>query len=500
MSVYYPQAAVQLIVLWENFDRSETFEQTEEELFGKPYSLPVQAKSVRVEVNDYTEADTFDMVIDYKQFPFDPRTMRSVQVTIWMQDVSPGQEGIKPSRENLIYLGFADEESISFDENNREVRLSGRDYTSLLIDFTRLRIDRLDAAGKVVGSRTAPKLSNPANGFLYKPIDEVFRKLLAENRATRDLLVQTRLNRSPPLVLPADLNQLSNTSYWNIMSTIVARKALILFVEKDTIVIRDARNLYDTEDVVQLVYGRNIKNLEYGRMIGRQRDFNIRIRAPFPNQKGVLVKHLPRDAQSARFKRLFGVKGSKGEFVKQDYKKQMIDVKGNPYFVDGDFIDHNVANIGSEKELIALGEKVYEEISRQQLEGSLTTMEMEFARFTGKTRVQSSISFKDLTFGTAIELVIDQDDLTAIQGLSDKQQREQYLLRKGFPATVASAFATSLGRVKYRFYLVSYSIDLSESGFQIDMGFINFIELPEVQRTVSLTPTLADTIGASLNT
>ena len=153
MGIYYPQAAVSLRILFENFEPvgSEAFEASERASLNKPVTINVLARSVRVDINDYTEADSCSITLDYKQFPFDPRAIRSLGITIYMantQGLSNHNEILPTDKEaeqiekgtlksNVVFVGFADEQGISLDES-RTVNIEGRDFTSLFIDRRRL--------------------------------------------------------------------------------------------------------------------------------------------------------------------------------------------------------------------------------------------------------------------------------------------------------------------------------------------------------------------------
>ena len=110
MGVYFPQATAILRVRWEN-------EKSTNSSFEEVSDLPILCKSVKVAINDYTQADTFEIEVDYKNFPFDPRCIRAVAVTIAMEDtkrifnednslkyIVPRIDGTNP---NVVFVGFA---------------------------------------------------------------------------------------------------------------------------------------------------------------------------------------------------------------------------------------------------------------------------------------------------------------------------------------------------------------------------------------------------------
>ena len=100
MSYYYPQAAVKLRIL------PEDFQLTSDASLQLPIEVIVQAKKLTVTRNDYKTTDTFNMTIDYKNFPFDPRTIRACGVIIYMQDMGQGGQKLVPSQANAVFSGF----------------------------------------------------------------------------------------------------------------------------------------------------------------------------------------------------------------------------------------------------------------------------------------------------------------------------------------------------------------------------------------------------------
>jgi len=140
VTYYHPQAVASLRILLEDNGASDP-------TLKQEYNLNITPKSLRVTINDYTKADTFSMELDYKNFPFDPRTIRAVGVSIFIEDqktlwdtnrqefkIIEPKSDTPTEASNAIFLGFADDDSIRFDEDDRTVTLEGRDFTALLID------------------------------------------------------------------------------------------------------------------------------------------------------------------------------------------------------------------------------------------------------------------------------------------------------------------------------------------------------------------------------
>jgi hypothetical protein len=179
MSIYYPQASVKLRVTWEDFG-------TGSKVLNETSDIDIVCKSINVERNDYSEADTVKLTIDYKAFPFDPRCVRACGISVFMQNrekhfdkdgrevrIVPNDLDIDKEGANKVFIGFADESSIRFDTESKTISIEGRDYTALLIDAKRINTSPIP---------------------LSKPIDQVIQDLLNEQLAYFLILRRTKKN------------------------------------------------------------------------------------------------------------------------------------------------------------------------------------------------------------------------------------------------------------------------------------------------------------------
>ncbi len=479
MSVYYPQGALVLVVTWENFEGDpETTRQS---------TLSVLAKDFTVELNSYEEADTFNATLDYKSFPFDPRTIRAIQVTVCMDNMGSNynsetglRQVIIPQKENIIFLGFVDEESISFDDSNQSVSIEGRDYTSLFIDVKR---------------------SRPYPLPLKKRIDLIIQDLINEQQSTEKIILDLRgltktdlptlskvasnLNKST-----GNKNPKKNETYWDIIKGIVRRSGLITYIDRDKLVLTKPQNIYDKNKKIQMIYGYNLKGLDFKRKIGRRKAQNVRVYSALPERKGKVSIMIPRDAISKDFIDKFGNREITVEQYDSEGKKIEKPKKA-------EVLSFSVPDVMSKRHLIKIGEGIFENISRQQLEGRMATKDMLFVQKKEAIRPDTkpefdTVDFKNFRVGTGVEILIEKDDLEKIKSTKAIEDRIIYLLEKGYPTEVATEFANSLSKPKYLFYTKAVKFSLSESdGFSIDIDFINFIELDNKifgRKTVGITP------------
>ena len=467
MPVYYPQGVITLRVLLEDFG-----EKTNTKLQNL-HTFSVVARTLKVHLNDYTEADTFEASLDYKVFPFDPRTIRSCGVTIHVEDreklfkTNNALNLIKPTDESTIFIGYADTDRIRLSEDTRMVTLEGRDFTSLLLD--------------------QEYLGNPIQ--VSKPLDQVIRGLLDEIPQTKivgansGLVIDNQTGQTLPSLgeFAPDFNDGAGAkngrprrTYWDMIQALVEKAGLISYVSLDTLVITKPRNLYDRAQAKHFIYGHNVKEMEFERKLGRQKGFNIRVVSLNIEKKTVIEARIPEEATESWASDI-GITRTKIQIptINPDGSK------GEPK--DAPYITFRVRDVSNKDQLVEIGQKIFEEVGRQQIEGKLTTHEMEICDV--KNNAFDATKFR---VGTPIELSIDQGDLKGLPNLTKdpnpgirKSKIKRFLIERCYDPKIAEAFAESLTKFDTPFFTkaVEFTLD-QENGWSMNLDFINFIELP----------------------
>jgi hypothetical protein len=472
MTVYYPQAAMTLRVTFENFRNDADF------ILNEVYTMRITPKSVNVNINDYTQADTFSAEVDYKNFPFDPRSIRSIGATVHMANVEhivneygeveqlvpagTGNSIIEESTQNVVFMGFADEDNIRLDEASRTVRFEGRDFTALLID-TPFDMGSLD---------------------LFRPLTVVLRQILANLEATRNIYVLNKTGEILPTIgqfapaytpLAATKNKKRNETYWDVIQDLVGRAGLIAYIELDKLVVAKPRALFDESESKQFIYGKNITNLELKRKIGRLKDNNVRVLSLNLEQKEVIQADIPREA-GASWRRALGLLSGD---VKRTRLKPLADGSMSEVKETAPFLTFRVPNIASKSQLTEIGQNIYEEMGRQQIEGSFETREMAIC---DKSNIGYPKEFNvtKIRNATPIEIEIHHEDLEGIRRVDSLAARTQYLIDKCYDTRIAQALATAMGKLGTPFYTkaVEFRFD-SQRGFTMKLDFINQIEISD---------------------
>lgn len=457
MSTYFPQAAIRLRIRWEDFGDTSDASLKEE------YILDAVPRRVTVNVNDYTTADTFECEIDYKSFPFDPRTIRACGISIFMEDQGSlideagNQKVIKPSTSNVLFQGFVDDETIDFDDERRTVKFEGRDFTGILIDAKYL-------AG------------NPIDTGI--PLDQLFTQMLASLPAAIELKIDNRTGGTLPTLkqfypaFGAPLAGMRNTgrddTYWEIMQDLAAHAGVIIYVEIDKLVISKPRVLYDKNKAKQFIYGYNVKNLSFKRKLGRHKGFNVIVRCLDVLSKQVIDAKLPEEGTDS-WSKATGIPN-------KQVLVPVLGVNNTPQKNQNQlapYMAFRVTNVVDKPHLIEVGEKIFEELSRQQLEGQFETHEM-----VVRDKQGAIFDLTKLRIGTAVAVEIDSTDLYNISRFGTVNKRVQFLMARGYPSTFAHTFAKVMGSYTPVFYTkaVTFSLD-NDSGFKLKVDFLNFIDL-----------------------
>lgn len=488
MSRWYPQSAVELRIL------PEDYKLTSDASLQSTQRVLVVARNITVNVNDYKTTDTFSMEIEYKNFPFDPRTIRSCGVVIYLQDmerlykddgslntIQPNAATkLDPTQPNSVFIGFVDEENIEFDDSKRTVRFEGRDCTALLID---------------------QKYQQNSPISLNQRLDIAITTLLATFKATANIAVVNSTGGTLPTLAQyypdfgsphaGMKNTGAHESYWEIIQDLVQRAGLICYMSTTiladgslvpALVLTTPRNQANNPDDIKFIYGINVKNLKLKRKLGRFKGFNVLVRSRVA--KKVLSAKIPEEA-TASWATAFGIQrvAATVPVLKPDGSLDTKTQTTAPY------ITFNVPNIGNKDQLVRIGQTFYEQYSLQQLEGSLETSEMLGRGSSKDSNIDGFNSFTqyDLTKikkGQTICLEIDTDDLSKISRLSDIGEREQYLRARNYDPNVAAIFAKTIGKFSPRFQIKSYSMTMNQdSGFKLDIQFQNIVDLTNISLT-----------------
>jgi len=458
----------------------------------------VEPRSVSIERNGLASADTATLVIDFLDAPIDPRIVRSAHVEIVIgvvpaddyeaglergetRDdgslrslVAPAIEGTVP-RGATRFLGYVDEWDVSYSEQGDTITIECRDMSAPLRDLplpAGLSID------------------------LSLPLDEgVSAFLETASATTRGVTVSYRGAGDPPT--PADSMPASrrarrgsvarrarrggsSMSLWDHITDVCRGVGLLPVVDGFDVVLLDPRTLVVSEGIRRMVYGRNLQRLEFSRRLQGSKVPTIEVRCYDPDIGRVIWARFPVRSGERRS----GVLGR--DNPPRALRANEVTPSGaNP---DDTIKTLIVSGITDPALLERIAESAFDQIGRQEIEGTLATLDA-----WSYDRTPDLADLLDLDPGDSVEVLVAaasgeeseaEGTTTSLARLTamERARRASYLEALGWPRAVAQRFAALQDATGFQtvFRVQDVRLDFdAQLGLKIEAGFVNYIEVRE---------------------
>jgi hypothetical protein len=312
-SPYYPAADVVLTIRWEEKALGSARPDT---------TITVRPKRLVVENNGIRTADTIRVTIDAREFPFDPRTFRSIEVVAHLGQRQPGQP-FKPTVKDSVFVGFIDTFSRSQGGSGEEIDLEGRDYTGLFLD-TPFPYHYIQSGEGLVGWLKRMMAEIPAAANIELVVDTAIDDIIVGGKTDAQIRQnhgpmgmaggsggqmyvndKGRLTEAPRAVQTGVLNhQVSQTggpvhytnNYWDAFQEMVDPVGLIIFVQQGKLVLSHPRTLStepQAEKAPLFKWGENVESLKINKRVGRLKSPNILVTSYVPGQKEAISATWP---------------------------------------------------------------------------------------------------------------------------------------------------------------------------------------------------------------
>lgn len=418
--------------------------------------LIVRPKSVRIERNDHNHADSATLVIDWTEAGVDPRLLDNAVVQIFL-DNADVDGNWDPTDGNIRFIGLTKDITASRDtENAAEVTIECLDYTTLFL------------TAKPFGSSGVPKYS--------MRLDEAWRTIVSQTPGAEvlaDKLVLQGLATFPDLgaAVSDRFKRLAyvptkpDTDAWAVWQQCVGMCGLISYIDKDRVIITTATNYYTDSDSPVLTWGVNVT--EWGET--RHSEFvakGVGLTSFDPTTQTTVEAVWP-PVGDPRVKKKRGKQGKKSlskESLRQREERE--------WFAYG--------AVHTEEQLVAVAQRVYEERSRQELEGHVSTVYMQIQTESG-----ADFDLLDLGAGQSVVVNVDPQDAQRLAAKTRDEQM-QYLTDRGYTENIALLIignVSNLGLLSSKFLTKSVTIECapSESGdggkFEVSLDYINRIQI-----------------------
>jgi hypothetical protein len=419
--------------------------------------LQVRPKSVRIERNDHNHADSATLVLDWSEAGVDPRLLDNAVVQIFLDNADA--DGFwYPTEANCRFIGLTKDISASRDtESTAEVTIECLDYTTLFLEAKPFGSSgvpkysmRLDEAWRTIVSQTPGA-------------DMLANKLVLQGLATFPDLGKAVSDRFARL---AYVPTKPETDAWAVWQQCVGMCGLISYIDGDRCIVTTATNYYTERDSPVLIWGNNIT--EWGET--RHSSFvkkGIGLTSFDPIAQTTVEAYWP-PIGDARVKVKRGRQSKKALSTEKLRSREERD-----WFAYG--------SVHTEDQLTEVAKRVYEERSRQELEGHVSTVHMMIQTESG-----ADFDLLDLRAGDSVIVSVDPVDKQKLAAIPNRQEQIEYLTDRGYDEDMAQLILgnlANLGLLASKFLTKSVTLECAPSDdgdggtFEIGIDYINRIQI-----------------------
>ena len=485
--------------------------------------IPVLPKSATVHVNSYKQADSYELVFDARDLPFDPRLVRAGQAEIYLfqnqgvndknrvldrraplADADPAGTRPRDATETLLLehnspiarsvftldnqpriVGLFDDDSLELSESGKWVTISGQDYTAHLISIQWPPLPSGIARPIPTGKR------------LDVFVTDLVRAADPEGHIGVDVrgvdpsqlpVVGSAETASTTRGIPIE----QGTSYWDVIYRTVERYGFIAFVAGADVVISRPKTITDkdTSSIKRLAWGKNLNHLTMKRHLGREQVPTIIVRSYDPRTKQTLSVQYP-EGQTIDRSVVLDAKKGKGSATRQHAANVHTNVKEATHVSkkgkvtttlrerdEYQFVD--VFGITDKAVLKQIAENRYHLLGKSE--------RMVIAK-TRDLKVETKDSLVDILGVEAGDAFYIQWDEFNAELLADptiaEAKKVQHLVARGFNTEVAQTIAqyysllTGIDRpLRFREGTLTWDVD---EGIEIEMELQDFIVIDGVR-------------------
>lgn len=329
---------------------------------GEQVDTGIEPSQASFTVRSHSQAGSAEVTVHGSALPFDPRVIDGVYLTLFMGDVGEMTGNVRtPAMRRFV--GYVDELEEKRDDGGPVVSLKARDLTALLRDF------------KPVPRASLPRYSDTLGEAINKvlaavPAAQTARMALAPSPlADKPLAAATHARAATAYVqVPPD------ATAWQVIEHCAGLVATLVYVKLESIVLADPAQSYQTpsESKATFVFGdsdANLLSLERSKKFVRNRK-GIVTQAYDPVHRRVLTAKYPADADLPPAHRPPAHMG--GTVVRQHSTTTRGGGRAGASRRPPEREPVAApAGIQSQAALLAYARRVYEERSRQEMEGKL---------------------------------------------------------------------------------------------------------------------------------
>lgn len=417
-------------------------------------TFEARPKRVRIERNDHNHADTCSLTLDWTTAGVDSRLLDDCTVEVHMANADANGYW-QPSEETVRFCGIAKEiDSERSEDEAGEVTLNCLDYTDLFL------------SAKPFGSSGVPKLSQTIQEAWQTVVSQTpGAEIFANRLVLQDVDPNTVLGKgvSERFQKLAYVQTKPETDAWTVWMTAIGMLGLISYIDKDQCVVTTATNYYTERDAPKMVWGHNILRWHENRASAQAKKGVWLTSFDPETRKTIEAAWPPIGDESVKRKRATAKKKLSTDQIRQREDRDYFSYFG----------------VTSVDMLTEIAQRVYEERSRQELEGEIATPIM-----VVETERAKVFDLLDLRAGENVRVEIEPHQKQLLGAMATDAERLDYLAQRGYSEGAAQlivANVRNLADLDARFLTKSVAIDFEtdeEGGnFEIEISYVNRIQI-----------------------
>lgn len=429
----------------------QTLEKSEETI-----TFSVAPKSVRIERNDHNTADSCELVLDWTTAGVDARMIDDATVEVHLANADENGNWAN-SKKTVRFVGIVKEVTTSrTNEDAAEVQLQLVDYTELFL------------RAKPFGSSGIPSFS--------QTIGEAWRTIVAQTPGADIFASQSNLvfrGVNPSTVIGSAVSERfrkigkvqtkPETDAWAVWQQCVGMLGLISYIDKDKCVVTTATNYYTEQDAPKMIWGLNLTDWHESRVSALARR-GIALTSFDPlAMRTIEAFWKPIGDPSIARKRAHAKKVQSEDKIRANEERDYFAYPGAHTY----------------EALLAIAKRVWEERSRQELEGSISTPDM-----YAVTERLELFDLLDLRAGDTVRVEVEPGMKQLLSSLPNDLRRIDYLVQRGYADSVAELLVANMKNfedLESRFLTkrVAIECEVSDNGgnFNVEVDYINRIQI-----------------------
>jgi hypothetical protein len=419
--------------------------------------------SVTLTRNSAHKADECVITADWTDAGVDPRLVKHATVNLWFDDTPSGELQMTP--ETFQFVGIVKEIERLGSEDGLTVRITAHDQTTLFLacklahaGIPSFSMTLRDAWGRICDNTGYYDVSGQTIQSSVAVLRDRLRFVPPELEGQLGNLarVPERLARLGTPTFPHDCNS------WDVWATMVSTLGLLTFIDKDECIVTSTEAFYAEHGAVSVLWGHNLREIS----------------EKVNTEAGKGVHLVSYDALGGRVVESFYPPPGDPRIRQKKAKGPRAGAARSSMLRPEEYQTFDYPWVQNQEHLDRCAKSAYDEYSRQQIEGHVTTSVMVLADDSGK-----EVRILDLRAGDPIRISIDPADMDQLATrIPSETQRISYLLDRGYSYSVAQIIAKNATALQdvlsnvFHVKAVACTLDV-EKGFAAAIEFHNQISI-----------------------